>query len=86
MLRVEILVLGCVLVLLGMGLILFGYDQAQPTGGERVVSFLEEISGEAAPPELKPDKTMAYVSMGGGAIAVCAGLLFIVRSRVPMHT
>ena len=85
MIRTEWMVAGCILVVIGFILCLTGYNKNQMSTSERVlegtVSFLEELSGEKAPAELKKDKSVGYMYLGGGAICILIGIGVILKSR-----
>ncbi len=81
MLRPELIAAGCVLALIGILLFVVGYHKTQPTTADRVVGFLEELSGESAPNDLKTNMTPGYLAYAGGATFVLAGLVLIVKSH-----
>jgi hypothetical protein len=81
MLRSEFIIAGCILVLAGIGLCIVGYNKTQPTAAEQAVTFLEGISGEKAPAELRTPKTSGYLFIGGGVLSFLLGIGFILRSR-----
>ena len=81
MIRPELIVAGCVLVVIGILLCVVGYQKTQPTPGDQIVGFLEKLSGESAPREFKTDKTLGYLSYGAGGTCLIAGLVLIVKSR-----
>lgn len=84
MLRVEFLVIGCVLALIGCGLVVYGYQASRPTMADSALGFLEELSGEKLPAELKPDYTMAYLAIGLGLAGIGGGIALMLRSRTPL--
>jgi len=81
MMRTEFVLAGCVLVVVGLGLCILGYQRTQPTLTDSAVSLLEQLSNQKAPEELKSDKTQGYVFLGIGAIAFLTGLGMIIASR-----
>ncbi len=82
MLRVEVIIVGCFLVAVGSVLCFIGHEKVQPTAGDRLVGFIEQISGETAPVEVKTSKTQGYVLLCVGACVLLAGLGLILGSRV----
>ncbi len=82
MVRSEFILAGCVFVLLGVALLFVGYDKIQETPVENVVTFIEQVSGQKAPSQLHPPKTMGYVLLSFGGMALVAGVGFILSSRV----
>jgi uncharacterized membrane protein YphA (DoxX/SURF4 family) len=81
MIRSEFLLAGCILVVLGFGLLVAGYDKIQETPIENVVTFLETVSGKAAPDELHPPKTLGYILLGLGGVSLVTGIGTILKSR-----
>ncbi len=81
MIRLEFVIVGCILVALGIILSSIGYDKIQPTMLENVVSFAEKVSGQPAPDDLHPSKTSGYLLLALGGGSVVTGLGFILRSR-----
>ncbi|HIJ74988.1 MAG TPA: hypothetical protein HPP83_12895 [Candidatus Hydrogenedentes bacterium] len=81
MVRIEFLIVGLVLVAVGVGLCILGYNELQPTTGDKAVGFLEELTGEPAPSELKSPKGRAYAFLACGALAFVGGLGLILCSR-----
>lgn len=81
MMRTEFVIVGCVLIAVGLGLCVFGYQKTQPTLADSAVGLLEQLSNQKAPQELKSDKTPGYLFLGIGVIAFLAGIGMIVRSR-----
>ena len=86
MMRTEFVIVGCILVLAGLALCIFGYQKTQPTLADTAVSLLEQLSNQKAPQDLKSDKTEGYVLLGLGLAAFLAGIGIIVRSRIPSVT
>ncbi len=82
MIRPELKVAGCILAVVGILLFVVGYQKTQPTPADQFVGFLEELSGEAAPSELKTDKTPGYIAYAAGGACVIVGLALIIKSRV----
>lgn len=81
MLRTEFVVLGCILVLVGIGICVFGYQKTQPTLADAAVGLLEQLSQRKAPQDLKSDKTGGYVLMGVGGVVFVVGVGLILSSR-----
>lgn len=81
MVRVELVIAGCILVVLGLILSSIGYDKLQPTTLESVVTFVEQVSGKSAPESLHASKAGGYLLLLFGAASVIAGLGVILRSR-----
>jgi len=79
--RQEFIVVGCVPVVVGSAICIVGYNKAQPTATDSAISFLERLSGEEAPAELKTDKSGGYALIGGGLLCLAAGIGFILKSR-----
>jgi hypothetical protein len=79
--RFEFVLVGCILVVLGVILSSVGYDKIQPTAVERVVTFVEKISGQNAPDSLHSSKTGGYLLLLFGGVSAIAGLGMILRSR-----
>lgn len=83
MIRSEFVIVGCILVVLGFILLSVGYDKIQATPLEKVVTFVERVSGEKAPDELRSSKTNGYILLLIGGASVVTGLGFILSSRTP---
>jgi hypothetical protein len=81
MMRVEFVLVGGILVVLGVILSSIGYDKLQPTALESVVTFAEQVSGQNAPGSLHPSKTGGYLLLLFGGASVVAGLGMILSSR-----
>lgn len=81
MIRTEYIVVGIILVLIGLALVIIGYDKIQPTMLENVATFAEAVSGSPAPQSLYQPKTMGYFLLAGGGAVVFVGLGFIFFSR-----
>ena len=81
MLRSEFLISGCLLVFAGLALVAVGYNKTQPTVIDNAVGFLEQLSGQSAPADLKTDKSSGYLMMAGGAAGVVIGLGLVLNSR-----
>jgi len=79
--RVEFLVIGCVLVIVGLVLIVVGHGRIQPTFQDQTVGLLERLTSSSAPPELKSDKSPGYLTMGIGALLVVGGIGLCAASR-----
>jgi uncharacterized membrane protein HdeD (DUF308 family) len=77
----ERVVVGIILVIIGLGLLIVGYNKAQPTIAEEAFVFIEEISGQKAPVSLKPKKTESYVFMVSGLLSFIFGISLILTSR-----
>lgn len=86
MVRVEFIVVGCVLVLLGVALCVVGYEKTQPTPLDTVVGLIEELSREKAPEGVYSDKSAGYAMCAGGGVCVLAGLLAILNSRTSVKS
>ncbi len=86
MVRQEFVIVGCVLIAVGLALCIMGYNKSQPTAMDSVVSFLEDISGEKAPVEVRSDKSGAYALLIGGGLCFFAGVGFMLKSRAPCVT
>jgi len=78
--RTELLVVGCILVAVGIALCVFGYQETQPTTSDQVVGFLEDISGERAPDDLKSPKAKGYALLTLGGLTFAGGIALILRS------
>ena len=72
--RVEFLLIGAVLVIVGLVLIAVGHGRIQPTLKDQAVGFLEQLTSSSAPAELKSDKSAGYLTMGIGALLVVGGI------------
>lgn len=83
MIRSEFVIVGCILVVLGFILLSVGYDKIQATPLDKVVTFVERVSGEKAPDELRSSKTNGYILLLIGGVSVVTGLGFILSSRTP---
>jgi len=81
MIRPELIVAGCILVVLGLVLCVVGYQKTQPTAADAAVGFLEQVSQQRAPRGLKTDKTPGYLLMGAGGVAVAGGIALVLFSR-----
>jgi hypothetical protein len=81
MLRPEFIVVGCILAVVGVALCIVGYNKTQPTAVDSVVSFLETVSGEKAPTELRRPKNEGYALLAGGALVFLVGVGFVLNSR-----
>jgi len=58
-----------------------GYNKTQPTGVEKAIHFVEQATGETAPPELHPRPTHGYVMLGCGVLLFAGGLFLILTAR-----
>jgi hypothetical protein len=85
MVRSEFIVAGCILALLCFVLLFEGYDRIQPSAAEKVVSVVEQLSGEKAPAALHPPKTAGYTLLIVGCLSFGAGLALIMTSRMPRN-
>jgi hypothetical protein len=75
----EVVIAGLVLMVVGVGLGIVGYEMLQPTMADQAVSALESLSRTKAPPGLKSDHTSAYLLLGLGGIAVLGGVVLVLR-------
>jgi hypothetical protein len=81
MIRTEILIVGCILILVGIGLCIVGHNKMQPTFTDQALTFIEQLSGEKRPADLIPNKNEAYVFLAGGGLSFALGLVMILKSR-----
>jgi len=81
MVRPEFVIVGVILVIIGLGLCLFGYQKTQPTLTDTAVGLLEQLSHQKAPEDLKSDKTTGYLMMAVGGGLLLAGIGVILGSR-----
>lgn len=81
--RQELIIVGCILVVVGSAISIVGYNKIQPTAMDSVVTFMEDLSGEEAPPEAKSNKSGGYALLGGGVLCFLAGIVSILKSRAP---
>jgi hypothetical protein len=81
MVRVEFVLVGGILVVLGVILSSIGYDKLQPTALESVMTFVEKVSGTNAPDSLHSSKASGYLLLLFGGASVVAGLGMILSSR-----
>lgn len=81
MIRSEFLIIGCILVAVGIALMVIGYNKSQPTVSDNIIGFLEDLSGEKAPDDIKSSKTNVYLFIGFGILSFLAGMGFIYKSR-----
>jgi len=81
MIRFEFVLVGCVLVTVGLGLIVIGHQKTQPTAVDTVVNVLENLSGQRVRGNLESDKSSGYLLITVGVVGLVAGLGFILASR-----
>jgi len=81
MVRSRWLVVGCILIAIGFGLCILGYNKMQPSGLDHAVGVLEAVSGEKAPSGLKTDKTEGYVLIAAGAVSFFVGVGLTLKRR-----
>lgn len=81
MIRQEFVITGCILAFLGVIACIIGVDRIQPTTAESAITFIEQVSGNKAPKELRQTKTEGYVILGIGAVLIAAGIATIIKSR-----
>lgn len=84
--RQELIIVGCILVAVGLAICIVGYNKIQPTAMDSVVTFMEDLSGEEAPPEAKSNKSGGYALLGGGVLCFLAGIVSILKCRAPSST
>jgi hypothetical protein len=77
----ERIIVGIILVVVGLGLLIVGYNKTQLTIAEKAVVFIEEVSGQKAPETLKPKKTEGYLFIGAGLLSFVIGISLILKSR-----
>ncbi len=71
------IIAGVLLLLIGVGLGVSGYERMQPTMGDKATEFMANISGQKVPASLQRDKTDAYILLaaGAGLFAIGVGVL-----------
>jgi ribosomal protein S27AE len=82
--RSEFLIIGLILIIVGIGLAVVGYDKMQPTSIEKtaglIKEFTEGLTGEKLPDLPKRDTTGPTLMMILGAISFIVGLVMIIKS------
>lgn len=76
----EVAIVGVVLILVGVGLCVFGYQKTQPTATDSAMGVLEQLSGESLD-DYKTDKTTGYAAMAGGVALFLIGIGTVLASR-----
>jgi len=85
MIRCEFVLVGVFAMFLGIALCIAGYRKTEPTPASRILGFVEGISGEQAPPDVKArlaaPKAEGYAFIAGGIILASAGIALMLVSR-----
>lgn len=82
--RSEFLIVGIILIIVGIGLAVVGYDKMQPTAVEKtaglIKEFTEGLTGEKIPDLPKRDTTGPTLMMILGGLSFIIGLALILKS------
>lgn len=82
--RTEFIIVGLILIALGIGIGIYGYNQILPSKAEKFVEGLGELAegltGEKMPPIPKRDTTYGKIMIGAGGILFLIGLVFLLKS------
>lgn len=76
---------GIIMAILGIILLIWGYQKMQPDSIERGLSFLNDLSesfgGETIPLAYQRDKTEAIIFMLVGGVLAILGIRFILKNN-----
>ena len=86
MIKQEFIIAGCVIAFVGIAICIVGYNKIQPTKMDSAISFMEKISGEKAPADIRSSKSGGYTLLGIGFLCFLAGMGFILKSRTSVNS
>lgn len=67
-----------IVLLLGVVCGISGYNRMQPTAAEKVLGFAANLTGQQVPPELRRDRSDAYLLLGAGVALFATGVGMLV--------
>lgn len=72
--RVEFVVTGCILVVVGLVLIVAGHGRIQPDQSSQANSVLDHLTSDSTLVETSAEEDSGYLMMGIGALLVVGGI------------